>query len=70
MLTECKKDTPDKMFLTGEHKNKLKLWQCLLAYTPEWVIRACSTQSNRLKFTLEQLIVDIIQIIDKNNNLF
>ena len=42
----------------------------MLAYHPEWVIQSCKNKSNWLKFTIEDLIIDIIEIVDKNNNIF
>ena len=69
MMIEVRKETREKMFMTGDHKTKLKHWQCILANHPEWIYESCKTKLNHLKFTYEELILSVIEIVADNNNL-
>lgn len=39
-----RKDLGEKMFMTGEHKVKIKHWQCIMAYDIEWLYWALNQQ--------------------------
>lgn len=68
-FNEVKKVNIDKMFMTGEHKNRLKLWQCLISFHPDWIYQRSKKTSINLKFSMEDIICDCIEVIDENNNL-
>jgi hypothetical protein len=36
------------MFLTGQHKNRLKYWQCILAFNIEWIYQSTLNKNTTL----------------------
>lgn len=72
-----RKDLGEKMFMTGEHKVKIKHWQCIMAYDNEWLYWALNQQQHHNKeknlddqnLSLDNLILSLITMVDLNNNL-
>jgi hypothetical protein len=59
LMSYVRRENREKMFLTGEHKVRLKHWQCLMVYSPKWVYETSLKPSSSLP-AMENIVLDCI----------